>query len=137
MPQIKKIRIQKILSDCGVASRRKSEELIEAGKVKVNGKIAVLGDRADPYNDKIFVQGKRVTAAAKPKNRYIMLHKPRGYVTTMHDEKGRKCVADLVKDVGVRLFPVGRLDRESEGMLLMTNDGDFANVIMHPKKTYL
>ena len=134
MPQIKKIRIQKILSDCGVASRRKSEELIEAGKVKVNGKIAVLGDRADPYNDKIFVQGKRVTAAAKPKNRYIMLHKPRGYVTTMHDEKGRKCVADLVKDVGVRLFPVGRLDRESEGMLLMTNNGDFANVIMHPKK---
>lgn len=132
--QSKIIRLQKMLADCGVASRRKSEELISAGKVKVNGKIAQIGDKVDPYKDKVFVNGKRITAAAKPKFRYIMLHKPRGYVTTMNDELGRKCVAELVKDIDTRLFPVGRLDRESEGMLLMTNDGDFANKIMHPKK---
>ncbi len=134
MPNSKQVRLQKVLADCGVASRRKSEELIALGKVKVNGLKAEIGDKVDPYNDKIYVQGKRVTPSAKPKFRYIMLHKPRGYITTMQDEKGRKCVADLVKDIDVRLFPVGRLDRESEGMLLMTNDGDFANLIMHPKK---
>ncbi len=134
MPQNTKIRLQKLLAESGVASRRKSEELIAAGKVKVNGRIAELGDKANPCKDKIYVLGKRVTAGTKPKYRYIMLNKPRGFVTTMKDEKGRKCVADLVKDAGVRLFPVGRLDRDSEGMLIMTNDGDFANRIMHPKK---
>ncbi len=128
------VRLQKMLADCGVASRRKSEELIIAGNVKVNGKTAQIGDKVDPYKDKVYVKGKRVTAAAKPKHRYIMLHKPRGYITTMSDEKGRKCVAELVSDIEERIYPVGRLDRDSEGMLLMTNDGEFANVVTHPKK---
>ena len=116
------------------ASRRKSEELINAGSVKVNGKIAQLGDKVDPYKDKVFVNGKRITAAAKPKHRYIMLHKPRGFITTMSDERGRKCVAELIKDIPERVYPVGRLDKDSEGMLLFTNDGEFANLITHPKK---
>ena len=128
------VRLQKMLADCGVASRRKSEELINAGSVKVNGKIAQLGDKVDPYKDKVFVNGKRITAAAKPKHRYIMLHKPRGFITTMRDERGRKCVAELIKDIPERVYPVGRLDKDSEGMLLFTNDGEFANLITHPKK---
>ena len=128
------IRLQKMLADCGVASRRKSEELIRAGRVRVNGRVAQIGDKVDPYNDKVYVGKRRVTGTAKPKLRYIMLNKPRGVLTTMSDEKGRKCVADLVKDIEDRLYPVGRLDRDSEGMLLMTNDGEFANHIMHPKK---
>lgn len=128
------VRLQKMLADCGVASRRKSEELIRAGSVKVNGVVAEIGDKVDPYNDKVMVNGRRVTANAKPKYRYIMLNKPRGYVTTMSDERGRKCVAELVADVEERVYPVGRLDRDSEGMLLFTNDGDFANKVMHPKK---
>lgn len=128
------VRLQKMLADCGVASRRKSEELITAGSVKVNGKIAQIGDKVDPYKDKVFVNGKRVTAAAKPKHRYIMLHKPRGFITTMSDERGRRCVAELIKDIPERVYPVGRLDKDSEGMLLFTNDGEFANLITHPKK---
>ena len=128
------VRLQKMLADCGVASRRKSEELINSGSVKVNGKIAQIGDKVDPYKDKVFVNGKRVTAAAKPKHRYIMLHKPRGFITTMNDERGRRCVAELIKDIPERVYPVGRLDKDSEGMLLFTNDGDFANLITHPKK---
>ena len=128
------VRLQKMLADCGVASRRKSEQLIADGQVKVNGKTAQIGDKVDPYKDKVFVAGKRITAAAKKKYRYIMLHKPRGYITTMDDEMGRKCVAELVADIDDRIYPVGRLDRESEGMLLMTNDGAFANTVTHPKK---
>lgn len=123
-------RLQKILSERGVASRRKAEELIARGKVKVNGRIANLGDKADPRRDVILVAGKRLAAAEE--TTYILLNKPRGFVTTMSDELGRKCVAELVRDAGVRLYPVGRLDRDSEGMLLMTNDGDFANAVMHP-----
>lgn len=128
------IRLQKMLADCGVASRRKSEELINSGSVKVNGRIAQIGDKVDPYKDKVFVNGKRVTAAAKPRHRYIMLHKPRGFITTMSDERGRRCVAELIKDIPERVYPVGRLDKDSEGMLLFTNDGEFANLITHPKK---
>lgn len=128
------VRLQKMLADCGVDSRRKCEELIRRGSVKVNGKIAVIGDKVDPYTDKVYVKGKRVTAAAKPKYRYIMLNKPRGYVTTMSDERGRKCVAELIEDIEERVYPIGRLDKDSEGMLLLTNDGEFANHIMHPKK---
>ena len=128
------IRLQKVLSQCGIASRRKSEEFIQRGAVKVNGRVASLGDKVDPTKDRITVHNKKITYSAKPKHRYIMLNKPRGFVTTMSDEHGRKCVADLVSDVGERVFPVGRLDRESEGMLLLTNDGDFANTVMHPKK---
>lgn len=123
-------RLQKILSERGVASRRKAEELIAQGRVKVNGRTASLGDKADSRRDLITVAGKRLSAAEE--KRYILLHKPRGYITTMKDEQGRRCVEELVRDVGVRVFPVGRLDRESEGMLLLTNDGDFANAIMHP-----
>ena len=128
------VRLQKMLADCGVASRRKSEELIAQGCVKVNGRIAQIGDKVDPYNDKVLVKGKRVTARAKSKYYYIMLHKPRGYVSTMSDELGRKCVAQLVEDIPARVYPVGRLDRDSEGLLLMTNDGEFANKVMHPAK---
>ncbi len=127
-----KIRLQKHLSICGVASRRKAEELIEGGKVRVNGRVAHLGDKVDPKRDKVTVRGKTVTAVTQKV--YIMLHKPRGYVTTMSDEFERKTVADLVKDVGVKVFPVGRLDRDSEGLLIMTNDGELANAITHPSK---
>ncbi len=124
------VRLQKVLADRGVASRRKAEELIENGAVRVNGHPAKLGDKVDDRKDVITVRGKRVAAAEAPV--YLMLHKPRGYVTTMSDEKGRKCVADLVQELGVRVYPVGRLDRDSEGLLLMTNDGDFSNAMMHP-----
>lgn len=134
-----KIRLQKHLSECGIASRRKAEELIEEGKVKVNGHVAFLGQKVDPKRDKITVRGKTVVSGNTVKT-YIMLHKPRGFVTTLSDDKGRKCVTDLVKDAGTRLFPVGRLDMNSEGLLLMTNDGEFANKLTHPSshvnKTY-
>ena len=116
-----RIRLQKFLSECGIASRRKAEELIAAGKVKINGRIAVIGDKVDPKRDKVTVSGKR--AAAQSKKTYIMLNKPRGYVTTLKDEYDRKNVSDLVKNAGVKLFPVGRLDKDSEGLLFMTNDG--------------
>ena len=133
-----KIRLQKHLSECGVASRRKAEELIEQGKVRVNGRVAVLGAKVDPKRDKVTVSGKTVVAVKE--KMYIMLHKPRGYVTTMKDELDRKCVTDLVADAPVKLFPVGRLDRNSEGLLIMTNDGNFANNLTHPSahvnKTY-
>lgn len=127
-----KIRLQKFLAECDVASRRKSEELIAAGKVKVNGKTASIGDKVDPKRDKVTVSGKKVRTVNK--SVYIMLNKPRGFITTMKDERDRKCVSELVKDVGVRVYPVGRLDRESEGLLIMTNDGDFANALTHPSK---
>ncbi|MDD4699363.1 MAG: pseudouridine synthase [Oscillospiraceae bacterium] len=125
-----KIRLQKYLALCEVASRRKAEELIEQGRVKVNGKVATIGDKVDAKRDKVVVAGKVVQNSSK--KMYIMLHKPRGFITTLNDEQGRKCVADLVADAGVRLFPVGRLDRNSEGLLLMTNDGDFSNILTHP-----
>ena len=124
------IRLQKLLSERGVASRRKAEELILQGKVKVNGHPAKLGDKADDRRDVVTVCGKRLEPAEIP--RYILLNKPRGYITTMSDERGRRCVAELVQDVGARVFPVGRLDKDSEGLLLMTSDGDFANAMMHP-----
>ena len=111
-------------------SRRAAEEAIRAGRVSCNGQIASIGDTADPAADRICLDGRPVV----PQNEkvYLMLHKPRGVVTTMSDEKGRKTVFDLVRDVGVRVYPVGRLDLDSEGLLLMTNDGDFAERVMHP-----
>ncbi len=133
-----KIRLQKYLSECSVASRRKAEELIEQGKVRINGRVAQLGAKVDPKRDKVTVSGK--TVVANTEKMYIMLHKPRGYVTTTKDELDRRCVTDLVKDAGVKLFPVGRLDKNSEGLLFMTNDGNFANNLTHPSaqvnKTY-
>ena len=128
----KKVRLQKFMADAGVASRRASEELIAAGKVKVNGRRASIGDSVDPIRDKVTVSGKTVVAVNRKV--YIMLHKPRGFVTTMNDELGRKSVDMLVSDVGVRVFPVGRLDKDSEGLLFMTNDGEFANNLTHPSK---
>lgn len=127
-----RIRLQKYLSQCGVASRRGAEEMIAAGRVRVNGRPASLGDKVDPKRDKVTVGGRRVVAETD--KMYIMLHKPRGYVTTMHDEQGRKCVADLVSDAGRRLLPVGRLDKDSEGLLFMSNDGEFINLLTHPSR---
>ncbi len=133
-----KERLQKILSARGIASRRKAEEWIQAGRITVNGTPAVLGDAADPDLDEILVDGKPLPTAGDCV--YIMLNKPRGYVTTLSDEKGRPTAAQLVADCGIRVYPVGRLDMDSEGLLLFTNDGEFANLLMHPKheleKTY-
>ena len=126
-----KERIQKILSARGVASRRKAEEMIEAGRVCCNGQLCRLGDTADPQLDTITVDGQPLRQ--EDPHIYIMLHKPRGYVTTLSDEKGRKTVTELTADCGVRVYPVGRLDMDSEGLLLLTNDGEFANQLMHPK----
>ena len=124
-------RIQKILSARGVASRRQAEEMILAGRVVCNGKVCCLGDRADPDKDTILVDGKMPPSPQRLV--YIMLNKPRGYVTTLSDEKGRKNVAQLVENCGTRVYPVGRLDMDSDGLLLLTNDGDLANSLMHPK----
>lgn len=131
-------RLQKILSARGLASRRAAEEWIKAGRVTVNGKTAALGDTADADTDEICVDGNPLPRQERLV--YLVLHKPRGYVTTLHDEKGRPDAAQLVADCGVRVYPVGRLDMDSEGLLLFTNDGAFANRLMHPshqvEKTY-
>lgn len=127
-----KERLQKILSARGVTSRRGAETLIAQGLVTVNGQPAGLGDSADPDQDEILVRGQPL-----PRQQefvYILLNKPRGYVTTLSDEKGRKNAAQLVADCGVRVYPVGRLDMDSEGLLLFTNDGAFANALMHPRR---
>lgn len=124
-------RIQKILSARGVTSRRRAEEWISDGRVTVNGAVAKLGDCADPEVDEILLDGKPLPTGGE--HVYIMLHKPRGYVTTMSDEKGRRNVTQLVSDCGQRVYPVGRLDMDSEGLLLLTNDGEFANRLMHPR----
>ena len=132
-------RLQKILSARGIASRRSAEVMIQEGRVTVNGVTATLGQSADPELDAILVDGKPLPSTQD--HVYIMLHKPRGYVTTLSDEKGRQNAAQLVEDCGVRVYPIGRLDMDSEGLLLFTNDGDFANLLMHPKheveKSYL
>ena len=127
------IRIQKFLADAGYCSRRKAEVLIQTGHVKKNGRPVSLGDKTS-YKDIITVDGQKVVMPRKKTFRYIMLHKPRGYVTTVSDELDRRCVMDLLTDVEERVYPVGRLDRNSEGLLLLTNDGRFANDIMHPSK---
>ena len=131
-------RLQKILASRGVCSRRKAEEMIAAGRVTCNGVVASLGDSADPDIDEILLDG--IALPSQDDYVYIMLNKPRGYVTTLSDEKGRKNAAQLVTDCGKRVYPVGRLDMDSEGLLLLTSDGEFANAMMHPKhevnKTY-
>jgi len=134
-----KERLQKILSARGVTSRRKAEQWLLDGRVTVNGIKASIGDSADPEQDRILVDGKPLPDAEH--KIYLMLNKPRGFVTTLSDEMGRPTVAELVSGCGQRVYPVGRLDYDSEGLLLLTNDGDFANALMHPKKevnkTYL
>ena len=125
-------RIQKVLSDQGVCSRRAAEKLIDEGRVKVNGHPVTLGDKMDPDFDKVSIDGKSVRIVRKRQYTYLMLNKPRGYITTASDERGRKTVMDLVSDVPAMLRPVGRLDKDSEGLLLMTNDGAFAQAVTHP-----
>lgn len=131
---MEKVRIQKIIADSGLCSRRKAEELIEKGKVKVNGHPCKLGDKALPGKDMITVGGELITVDKRRKMYYIMLHKPRGYVTTTSDELGRKCVTELLENIPERVYPIGRLDKDSEGLLLFTNDGGFANDMMHPSR---
>lgn len=132
-------RLQKLISAAGLMSRRAAEELIEQGKVKVNGYTARLGDKADLAYDEVSVDGKKLENQSS-KRIYVMLNKPRGYVTTLSDDKSRPLVTDLLKDLDARVYPVGRLDMNSEGLLIFTNDGEFANRVMHPSheltKTY-
>lgn len=133
-----KERIQKLIAARGIASRRAAEQMILDGRVTCNGTICTLGQTADPDVDHILIDGKPLPETQK--HVYIMLNKPKGYVTTVSDEKGRKNVVQLVAECGSRVYPVGRLDMDSEGLLLLTNDGYFANRVMHPKheinKTY-
>lgn len=132
-------RLQKLLSACGVGSRRTMEEWIIAGRVTVNGQVARLGDKADLDRDQVAVDG--MLLRPEGDRIYLMLHKPRGYVTTLSDEMGRKTVADLVSGCGQRVWPVGRLDLDSEGLLLMTDDGELTQKLIHPshqvEKEYL
>ena len=131
-------RVQKLIAAAGVCSRRAAEELITAGRVTVDGEVCALGDRADAETCEIRIDGKLVHFPEE--KRYLMLNKPRGYVTTMADEKGRRTAAELVENCGTRVYPVGRLDMDSEGLLLFTNDGELTNRLLHPKfeadKTY-
>lgn len=124
-------RLQKIFSEAGICSRRAAEKLIQDGRVKVNGITASIGDSADTEKDLITLDDKKISCAGR--NIYIMVNKPRGYVTTLSDEAGRKCVTELVADAGGRVYPIGRLDMHSEGLLLMTNDGDLAFKLTHPR----
>ena len=124
-------RLQKLISACGLASRRTAEAWITAGRVTVNGARAGLGDRADLERDRVEVDG--VPLRPRREHTYLMLHKPRGYVTTLSDEKGRRTVADLVAGCGARVWPVGRLDLDSEGLLLLTDDGELTNLLLHPR----
>lgn len=130
---MEKIRIQKMIADSGYCSRRKAEALIEQGRVKLNGHPVKLGDKCG-FKDLITIDGERLYMPRRKNFVYIMLNKPRGYVTTVSDELDRRCVMDLLDGVEERVYPVGRLDRNSEGLLLFTNDGEFANNIMHPSR---
>ena len=130
------VRLQKFMAEQGVASRRKSEDLIRAGKVKVNGHVAEIGMKINPRKDLVTVGKQKLTNVKNRKMVYIMLNKPRGYVTTVSDELGRKTVMDLLPNFGCRIYPVGRLDKDSEGLLLLTNDGSFTNCMTHPSHEY-
>lgn len=130
---MEKIRIQKMIADSGYCSRRKAEEMITQGRVKLNGHPVKLGDKCG-FKDLITIDGERIMLPRRKNFIYIMLNKPRGYVTTVSDELDRRCVMDLLEGIEERVYPVGRLDRNSEGLLLFTNDGEFANNIMHPSR---
>ena len=127
------IRLQKFFTDCGVMSRRAAEAEIAAGRVKVNGQTAEIGMKIDPFKDTVHYMGKRIQPKKKGEFVYIMLNKPRGYITSTKDPQGRKCVTDLLEGVEERVYPIGRLDLTSEGILLLTNDGELANRLTHPK----
>ena len=129
---MEKIRLQKFFTDNKIMSRRQAEKVILAGNVKVNGVIAKLGDKVDPEADVVVFNGKKIENSTERK-RYIMLNKPLGYVTTTSDEKGRETVLSLLGDIGERVYPVGRLDMYSEGLLILTNDGELTNRLTHPK----
>ncbi len=129
---MEKIRLQKYFTESGLMSRRAAEAEIEAGKVTVNGIVAKLGDKVNPASDVVFYKGKLLEYPLG-EHTYIMLHKPRGYLTSMSDDRGRKCVSELVCDLGSRVYPIGRLDLNSEGLLLLTDDGDLANTLTHPR----
>ncbi|MGN1410547.1 MAG: pseudouridine synthase [Eubacteriales bacterium] len=130
---MEKIRLQKYISECGIMSRRAAEEEIRSGNVTINGEKANLGDKVDPENDEVYIGKRKISGEGENRRfTYIMLNKPAGYVTTLSDEKGRKTIAELISDVGVRLYPIGRLDLYSEGLLLCTNDGELTNKITHP-----
>ncbi len=135
------IRISKYFTDCGVMSRRAADAAVENGEVKINGEVAVLGQKVTPGKDVVTWKGKKIVPPTTPAKTTIMLNKPRGYLTTLSDDKGRHTVAELIGDVGVRVYPVGRLDMDSDGLLILTNDGDLANTLTHPShqvdKVYL
>lgn len=126
------IRLQKYFTDCGVMSRRAAEEQIRLGKVRINGRVAAVGDTVEPGVDKVEHNGKIILPLCDEKV-CVMLNKPRGFVTTMSDEKDRRNVSMLVSDLGIRVYPVGRLDMDSDGLLLLTNDGELANRLTHPR----
>lgn len=137
---MEKMRLQKFFSECGVMSRRAAEAAIIDGRVKINGRVAELGESVDPKRDTVYLDDEPIKPRSEEYS-YYMLHKPRGYITTLSDEKGRKCVTELLGDIEERVYPVGRLDYNSEGLLIFTNDGALANKLMHPghgvKKTYI
>ena len=126
------VKLQKYFTDCGVLSRRAAEEEIRLGRVKVNGVVAALGDRVDPAVDTVEYGG-RILRPRSHERICVLLHKPRGYLTTLSDDRGRRTVADLTADVGRRVYPIGRLDMDSEGLLLLTDDGELANRLTHPR----
>ena len=128
---MEKIRLQKFIADAGLMSRRAAEEEIKNGNVSVNGHVASLGTKVDPRADSVTYRGKKVTIRTE-KYTYIMINKPRGYLSSTEDDRGRKCVTDLIDGVDARIYPVGRLDMISEGMLLLTDDGELKNRLTHP-----
>ncbi len=129
-----KVRIQKVIADSGFCSRRKAEELIGLNRVKVNGHPATIGLKINPIKDMITIDGERIYFDRKKQHLYLIMNKPRGYLTSMSDDRGRRCVTDLLEDTSVRVYPVGRLDLNTEGLLIFTSDGDFANDLMHPSR---
>lgn len=129
---MEKIRIQKFIADAGVMSRRAAEEEIKRGNVSVNGHVASPGDKIDPKKDLVTVRGAKIRYQRKEYT-YIMLNKPRGYLSSTSDDRGRKCVTDLLEGVDGRVYPVGRLDMISEGMILLTDDGELKNRLTHPR----
>lgn len=132
--RMEKTRIQKAIADMGFCSRRKAEELICQNRVKVNGHPAQIGQKIDPAKDLVVIDGERLYYNRKKEHVYLMMNKPRGYITSMSDDRGRRCVTELLPELNVRVFPVGRLDLNTEGLLLFTSDGRFANDMMHPSR---